>query len=162
LIRPRNPADLDACVALIADVHRTDGYPAHWPADPHRWLTPSRLLAAWVAEQDGTIVGHVGLSKPDGDTTASMWSRHTGRPVTDAAVVTRLCVAEAARGDKLGERLLAQACMGAWHPVLDVLDHNAAAIALYDRLGWQRLASTDYTLPDGRVVGMLHYAAPMR
>jgi ribosomal protein S18 acetylase RimI-like enzyme len=43
---------------------------------------------------------------------------------------------------------------------LDVLVDNRAAIALYDRLGWQLLASTDYTLPDGRVVGMFHYAAP--
>jgi ribosomal protein S18 acetylase RimI-like enzyme len=161
-IRPRATADLDACVALLADVHETSGYPALWPADPRRWLMPSRLLSAWVAEDDSQILGHVGVCSPDGDAAAELWSRRTGRPVTDAVVITRLCVASGARGRKLGEQLLAAARQAATarHPVLEVLGHNTSAIALYDRLGWQRLAISHYTLPDGRTVPVHRYTAP--
>lgn len=144
-IRPRVDADLDACVALLRDVHETSEYPALWPADPRRWLTPSRLVAAWVADEGG-IVGHIGLS------TAG-----------DALEITRFCVASAARGRKLGEHLLAVAGEHAAERgrrlILEVLAHNTSAIALYDRLGWRRLATTEYTLPDGRVFPAHRYAA---
>lgn len=144
-IRPRVDTDLDACVALLRDVHETSDYPAHWPADPRRWLAPRGLVAAWVAD-DGGIVGHVGLN------TAG-----------DALEITRLCVASTARGRKLGERLLATAGEHAAHSgqrlILEVLAHNTSAIALYDRLGWRHLETAEYTLPDGRVVPVLRYAA---
>lgn len=43
MIRTRQPADLDRCVAARLAVHRADAYPLNWPADPHRWLSPPRL-----------------------------------------------------------------------------------------------------------------------
>lgn len=164
MIRPRTADDVDGCVSLLAAVHRTSGYPAHWPADPARWLAPSRLLQAWVAVDDGGIIGHIGLSSAGGDASAALWAQHSGRPVAQAAAITRLCVADRARGHRLGERLLDRACAAArqrgLHPVLDVLDHNRAAVALYERRGWVLLSTTDLTLPDGRVLPMRCYAAP--
>lgn len=145
-IRPRVEDDLDACVTLLKDVHRTSDYPALWPDDPRRWLTPRQLVAAWVADDDG-IVGHIGLS------TAS-----------EALEITRLCVASWARGRKLGERLMAAASAYAGEHgrplILEVLAHNTSAVALYDRLGWRRVETAEYALPDGRVFPVYRYAEP--
>jgi ribosomal protein S18 acetylase RimI-like enzyme len=162
-IRPRTAEDLPDCVTLLAEVHHRDGYPTHWPDDPTRWLTSSRLLGAWVAEGADGIVGHIGLSSGGGDV-ATLWSLRTGRPAEQAAEITRLCVSGGARGHRLGDRLMARACAEAanhgLHPVLGVLDHNRAAIALYERSGWYLLSFTELTLPDGRVFPMRCYAAP--
>jgi GNAT superfamily N-acetyltransferase len=151
-------------VAILAEVHRTGGYPAHWPADPERWLTPSRHLAAWVAERDGVVVGHVSLTSAQGEAAAEHWAARSGRSVDDAVVVSRLFVAEQARGHSIGRRLLDRAGVAArergLHPVLGVLAHNLAAIALYRGAGWLRLSEADLTLPDGRVMVMHCFAAP--
>jgi GNAT superfamily N-acetyltransferase len=37
------------------------GHPSRWPADPGGWITPRGLAAAWIAEHDGLIAGHVAL-----------------------------------------------------------------------------------------------------
>jgi ribosomal protein S18 acetylase RimI-like enzyme len=116
-----------------------------------------------VAQGTDGIVGHIGLSTGGGDV-AAMWSLRTGRPAEDAAEITRLCVAGRARGHRLGERLLRHACAEAarrgLHPVLGVLDHNRAAIAMYERFGWYLLSFTELALSDGRVFPMRCYAAP--
>ena len=155
---------MDTCVALLAGVHRTGGYPAHWPADPHRWLTPSRHLTAWVAELDGTVVGHVSLTAAHGEAAAEYWAERTGRSVAEAVAVSRLFVAESARGHSIGRGLLETAATAArdrgLHPVLGVLDHNRHAIALYRDAGWLYLAETGLELPDGRVLPMWCFAAP--
>jgi hypothetical protein len=40
-----------------------DGYPAYLPGtDLHRFLTMPASVAAWVAEVDGSVVGHVALN----------------------------------------------------------------------------------------------------
>lgn len=148
---------------MLAEAHRSSQYPVHWPADPARWLTPDRLFAAWVAEADGTVVGHIALATP-GEVTAQPWAADTGRPIGQAAEITRLFVADAAQGRSVGTRLLATACADAKergrHPVLGVLDHNRSAIALYDRAGWRRLSSVDFPLRDDQI-GVMHcYAAP--
>ena len=131
-------------MSLLKDVHATSDYPALWPADPRRWLTPRRLVAAWVADDDG-IVGHIGLTA-----------------AVDAVEITRLCVASRARGHRLGERLIAAATGYADENgrrlILEVLAHNTSAIALYDRLGWRRLETTEYRLPDGQVFPVHHYS----
>lgn len=124
MIRRRRDTDLDACVAVLAEVHTHSGYPHHWPDDPAGWLTPDGLTAAWVAEADGSVVGHVALCGG-------------GR--------SRLCVAPSARGAGLGGRLLraveAEAAARGLRPVLEVKDTDTAALALYERLGWTRRAT---------------------
>jgi PadR family transcriptional regulator PadR len=58
LIRSRTPADLDACVAVLRQVHDADAYPMNWPLDPVQWLCPPQLTGAWVAEEpDGRVIG---------------------------------------------------------------------------------------------------------
>jgi GNAT superfamily N-acetyltransferase len=144
-IRVREPEDMDRCIALLAAVHATDGYPLHWPADPRAWLTPTSLLAAWVAEHGGMVAGHVALCAVTGDAGAPLWSAASGIPAEGLGAVTRLFVSLEVRGRQLGAALLDEATAGARSrgllPVLEVLDHDRAAMALYERIGWRRVAS---------------------
>ncbi|HEU5347251.1 MAG TPA: GNAT family N-acetyltransferase [Ktedonobacterales bacterium] len=147
IIRARRPDEIDACAAVLAEVHAADRYPLHWPADLSAWLMPGGLLAAWVAEHEDMVIGHVALRSATGVSaaSASIWSAATGLPPEQLAVVARLFVGPSARGHSVGAALLDEASAaargrGLW-PVLDVLDHNRSAIALYERKGWRRVAS---------------------
>ena len=165
IIRARRPDDLDASVGVMAEVHATDGYPLYWPADARSWLTPDRLLAAWVAEDEGTVVGHVTLCSAVGDAAAPLWSQASGLPPDRLAAIGRLFVAPRARGRGVGASLLAQACAEArlrrLRPALEVLDHDRGAIALYERLGWCRVASaTAEWARAGGGQALLYYIAP--
>ncbi|GGO43860.1 GNAT family N-acetyltransferase [Streptomyces lasiicapitis] len=144
LVRHRGAADLGACARVLAEVHRGDGYPTNWPADPAGWLTPSGMVGAWVAVAGpgGGVAGHVGLCAPgDGDIAPEMWGERGG--AGGVAVVSRLFVAPSARGRGIGAVLLdrvAEAARerGLW-PVLDVVASDAGAVALYERAGWELL-----------------------
>ena len=141
-IRARRPEDVDDCVEVLAAVHATDGYPLRWPEDPRDWLTPKHLLAAWVAEADGALVGHV---------------RSVARPATGAPPC----------GRRLGAALLgqadAQARVRGLRSALEVLDHDHHAVALYEHAGWSRVASAlaPWTQPDDdALVWLYYYIAP--
>ncbi|MCB5905937.1 GNAT family N-acetyltransferase [Streptomyces pinistramenti] len=143
MIRTRNDTDLDACAAVLADVHTHSGYPHHWPADPVRWLTPDGLTAAWVADDGGTVLGHAALCGDE---------------------VSRLYVAPAARGQGLGGRLLrvaqdAAAARGL-RLVLDVKSTDRAAVALYERHGWIRTGTGQQDWGTGERVTVHRYEAP--
>ncbi|MER7848040.1 GNAT family N-acetyltransferase [Kitasatospora sp. NPDC096077] len=164
-VRRRRAADLADCVRALGDVHSTDGYPAEWPDRPAAWLTPDGLLAAWVAEVDGRVAGHVGLLRSGpGELAPGLWSRRTGGRPELTAVIGRLYVAPAARGREAGARLLAGAVAHAralgLQPVLDVLATDTAALALYRRLGWTALGSGEQRWASGRTVVVHCFAAP--
>jgi hypothetical protein len=61
MIRPRREEDLERCVALLRRVYEVDRYPMIWPPDTVRWLSGRDALAAWVAEDDGRLLGHLSL-----------------------------------------------------------------------------------------------------
>ncbi|WP_216642305.1 GNAT family N-acetyltransferase [Micromonospora sp. WMMA2032] len=162
--RRRTDRDLGDCLRVLAEVHRRDGYPVNWPDVPHAWLTPSSLLAAWVAERDGRVVGHVGLSRSGtGDAAPGLWSSRTGVGVEGTAVVNRLFVAPSARGHGIGVLLMARAVDAArdrgLRPVLDVVASDTAAVALYERLGWHLLGTVDQQWSSGQRVAVRCYAA---
>lgn len=162
-IRPRLAADLDGCVAALALVHAHSRYPVNWPGRPTDWLTPAALLAAWVAELDGRIVGHAGLcGAEEEDMAARLWSAGSGR--AEPAVISRLFVSPEARGHGTGAALLARAVGAArtrgLHPVLDVVATDPAA-SFYERLGWRLLGTADQRWGPVRVVSLRCYAAPV-
>ncbi|MFH9349453.1 GNAT family N-acetyltransferase [Kitasatospora sp. NPDC017646] len=164
-VRRRRAADLADCVRALADVHAADGYPTEWPERPAAWLTPDGLLAAWVAEADGRIAGHIGLVRSTpGDMAPGRWSRRTGGRPELTAVIGRLYVAPAARGRAAGALLMecavAHARVLGLHPVLDVLATDTAALALYRRLGWTPLGSGEQRWDSGRTVVVHCFAAP--
>ncbi|MEV4808831.1 GNAT family N-acetyltransferase [Micromonospora avicenniae] len=164
IVRPSTDRDLGDCVRVLAEVHERDGYPMIWPDFPAAWLTPPMLMASWVAELDGRIVGHIGLSRSDArDAAPGLWAARTGVSVDAIAVVNRLFVAPSARGLGIGALLMAQAVREAQdrglHPVLDVVASDFAAAALYERLGWQLLATVEQQWSPEQKVTVRCYAA---
>jgi GNAT superfamily N-acetyltransferase len=182
-VRDREAADLDQCVAALAAVHQTSGYPTNWPGDPARWLTPSGILRAWIAASgELPVAGHVILREaaagaPAGPAEAGPASAGPGparpvvarpvvaRPVAAGPVaeVSRLFVVPAARRQGVARMLLQEAADWAAASgldlVLEVTDHLRAARALYEQTGF-RLVSTaqaDWTTPDGQPVTLHHY-----
>jgi GNAT superfamily N-acetyltransferase len=166
VVRLRQQGDIAACVRLLASVHATDGYPTRWPADPAAWLSPGRLLAAWVVERREILLGHIALCGAVGDTGAPVWTAATGLPPERIAEVARLFIAPDARGQGFGATLLETACAEArrlgFRPTLKVLDHDRAAIALYERLGWRRVASArmPWAVPRDDEALLHYYVAP--
>ena len=161
-VRYRTDHDLDACVRALAEVHERDGYPVNWPERPGAWLTQPSLIGSWVAELEGRVVGQVCLSRSGAGYVEGAAPGLWGAGAT--AVVGRLFVSPSARGHGLGALLLARAVAKArqlgLHPVLDVVASDAAAVALYERLGWELLGTVEQEWgPEQRVV-LRCYAAP--
>ncbi|MEV0255239.1 GNAT family N-acetyltransferase [Streptomyces sp. NPDC050732] len=157
--------DLEACVGVLAGVHKADGYPVNWPARPADWLEGAGALGAWVAELDGRVVGHVGLSRPgEGDEAPGLWGERAGAGAAGAAVVSRLFVAPDARGHGIGallmERAVREARARGLHPVLDVVSTDTSAAALYERMGWQLLSEVEQEWGPDQQVTLRCYAAP--
>ncbi|WP_171171323.1 GNAT family N-acetyltransferase [Streptomyces sp. I05A-00742] len=163
-VRYRTDRDLGECVRVLAEVHEHDGYPVNWPDHPGAWLTPPSLIASWVVELDGRVAGHIGLSRSGaGDVAPGLWSARAGVSTEATAVVSRLFVAPSARGHGIGALLMARAVTEArdrgLHPVLDVVASGTAAAALYERLGWQLLATVEQQWSPEQRVAVRCYAA---
>ncbi|WP_433359601.1 GNAT family N-acetyltransferase [Streptosporangium sp. CA-115845] len=142
-IRGRTPADLDACIAALADVQTVDRYPVDWPNDPGGWLTPGDLAGAWVAVEAEVVFGHVA--------------------VTRGMEITRLFVTPAARGRGVAARLIGTVRAAVQTPLkLEVSSEGEAAIRLYERIGWRRVGSTRATWLNttGEPALLHHYASP--
>ena len=60
-IRERRESDLALCLEMAWVIKARDGYPPVGPLDIENFLAPAEQLAAWVAEADSTIVGHIAL-----------------------------------------------------------------------------------------------------
>lgn len=156
-IRVREPGDFANCVDALARVHATSGYPTNWPDDPARWLTPSKLIEAWVAGTEETpVAGHAIVSKlpDDADGPAG------GHP---AAEFSRLFVDPAARRQGVAQALIQQAQDWAADRDLDltlwVTDHLGPARTLYANAGFTLVNSVvaDWTTPDGGPVTIHRY-----
>ncbi|MEU2774876.1 GNAT family N-acetyltransferase [Streptomyces sp. NPDC007162] len=165
-VRQRTDADLEGCVRVLADVHQLDGYPVNWPAQPDAWLSHGPQLGSWVAELEGRPVGHVVLSRGgEGDLAPALWSERNGTTRGTAAVVGRLFVAPQARGHGIGALLMGRAVAEArrlgLHPVLDVVASDTAAAALYERLGWELMATVEQRWGPRQTVSVRCYAAPV-
>jgi len=162
-VRTREPADLPACVALLRRVHEISGYPSRWPDDPGGWITPRDLVAAWVAEHDGQIAGHVALIR---GMQVERLLRATGLPPDELGGVIRLYVDPVIRRQGLAQALLdAAAAAAVAHgllPVLDVVADSHPAIALYERAGWQFVGTQPATWvdPDGTTPAIRCYVRP--
>lgn len=155
-IRDREPADLQRCLSVLADVHRLDRYPPNWPADPHQWLSPDNAQHAWIAETGpSTVVGHIAVHRTISADPAS----------ATVVEVSRLFVAPAARRYNTATKLLHHTRQWATEHQLDltleIVDdpRSAAAIALYEHTGWRHThtTTTAWTSPEGRPVRLRRY-----
>lgn len=164
-VRKRTDDDVEDCVRVLAEVHARDGYPVNWPDRPGEWLSHGPSLGSWVAELEGRLVGHVSLSPAgEGDLAPVLWSERKGTSPGTAAVVGRLFVAPQARGHRIGALLIGRAVREArrhgLHPVLEVVTSDTAAAALYERLGWELMATVEQQWSPHQTVAVRCYAAP--
>lgn len=150
MLRPRREEDLERCVALLRRVYEVDRYPVIWPRDPAGWLAGRDALAAWVAEEDGQLLGHLSLHATDASRARPQWCEALGVDVERLAVVSRFFVSPDARGRGIGGALIDRAERHAADQslclVLDVAEHNRDAIAFYERRGWRRVGTTELPL----------------
>lgn len=162
-VRRRCPDDLPGCVRTLEIVHVVDRYPMRWPADPPGWLSPRGLRAAWVAEREGAVVGHVSVV---GGTANPETAARAGLLPHLSCSVSRLFVAPSGRGRGLGAELLGVASCFALAEglelMLDVIEDGGPAVALYERLGWRLVQrrTADWTTPEGDRLPARVYFAP--
>jgi GNAT superfamily N-acetyltransferase len=142
----------------------SDGYPANWPNDPIQWLAGAQTVAAWVAEDNGSLIGHVALAAPDPDRAWPQWVEALAVPVEGLAVVRRLFVASQWREGGLATALVERAENEAFDrqlaPVLDVAHDNHAAIMFWKDRRWREVGQA--TLPpgdEGRALRLLLFVA---
>ncbi|NEB36764.1 GNAT family N-acetyltransferase [Streptomyces sp. SID14515] len=164
IVRPRESRDLAEAATVLTAVHESDGYPVEGVEAPEAWLSPEGLLTAWVAELDGNLVGHVAINSPQpGEEVARIWREKSGDDNSGIGVLARLFVAREARKESAGKQLVEAATTYArkrhLRLVLEVLTKDAAAIRLYERLGWQRIGETVHTF-DGKQVDAVCFVAP--
>ena len=120
------------------------------------------LPRAGVAELDNTVIGHVALHPATSKAVMTLACERLNITAGQIAVISRLLVSPQQRGRGAGGRLLTTAVTEAQarrlQPVLDVDMNLTAAIALYERAGWQRIGVTDVHLPDGTSLREAIYA----
>jgi GNAT superfamily N-acetyltransferase len=164
LIRRRLEADIDQCVLLAEEVHAKDGYPMYRPDDMRAFIGTPDALAAWVAEDDGEIVGHVALHPRSSPAVIEMASEAVGLRPEDLGVIARLVVSTRYRRRGIGRSLLEVAASeaharGLW-PVLDAVSAHESAIHLYDDCGWVRAGKVTVSWGEHPAVEELVYIGP--
>ncbi len=132
-LRPMRWWDVEAVQALDADLFGPTAWPAatFWSelaAGPSRWYVVAELAEAGGRDEGAVLAGYAGLLVSAGE-----------------ADVQTIGVAPSAQGRGVGTRLLRAlteraARAGATSLLLEVRADNAAAIALYTREGFERVA----------------------
>ncbi|GAA3578749.1 GNAT family N-acetyltransferase [Kribbella ginsengisoli] len=150
LIRTRTAADLDACVRLLAEVHKNSAYPVNWPADPAGWLSPEEALGCWVLTVEGELAGHL-IVTAEG---------------TDTALVERLFVdprrTRAGFGRRLLEFAIDFAAERGLRLVLDVVDKPDGAVDFYRRTGWREAGRIPIDWGGAEASEMIRFEAPAK
>ena len=165
LIRDKADADGPACLDLLLRVHARDGYPLHLPPeDVEGFFATEAEVAAWVAEHEGRIVGHVALHWGPYDPTLVAVHRTIGLPVRELFMVSRLFVAPDVRRAGVGRALLGHATANAQslgrRAVLDVGQTLSAAVALYESQGWMRVDGLHLKLSADKTLDLWVYVSP--
>ncbi|MFF6862949.1 GNAT family N-acetyltransferase [Streptomyces ardesiacus] len=163
IIRPFTDDDLAGAAAALVEVHDTDGYPVEGVNDPEAWIKSEDVLAAWVAEGGGRIVGHVAVMKPQGEGAVDLWVKQSD-DADHVGVLARLFVVQSARKQAAGRRLMEAAMSHArthgLRLVLDVMVKDTSAIRLYERLGWRKIGETIHHFGSGETTPAVCYVSP--
>ncbi|MFD9608055.1 GNAT family N-acetyltransferase [Streptomyces sp. NPDC059083] len=164
VVRPYRDADLEGAAAALVAVHATDGYPVEGVADPEAWIRSADVRAAWVGDLEGKIIGHVSVMRPRGEDAVALWVEQSGDDEQHVAVLARLFVLQEARQHALGAQLMQAAMSWAQEQgirlVLDVMAKDAAAIRLYQRLGWTKIGEATHLYGEGQLMDAVCFVAP--
>ncbi|EMC92782.1 hypothetical protein BAUCODRAFT_77041 [Baudoinia panamericana UAMH 10762] len=162
-VRERAARDVDECVELLELVYQRDGYPVQGTANAVSFLTGESTWRAWVAEEQGRIVGHIAVSSPSNDDLAVALHRSIyGNQAI--AVLERLFVHPTARGCGAASALMQTAqSYGAskgQRLVLFALIKDRNAIRLYERLGWRNFGTALYNYGNGKQMDAICFCTP--
>jgi GNAT superfamily N-acetyltransferase len=141
-VRRREADDLPALVEVLGEQQPSSSYPLRWPLPfpVEQFLVRPGERAAWVAETDGRVVGHVAVGDLD-DGLGPVFAEAVGG--TDLALLAVLFVGLDTVGQGVGA-LLHDAAVS-WirgegkMPVLDVVPTHARAVEFYRRRGWREV-----------------------
>ncbi len=163
-VRARVATDLGGCRRLAEDVHTHDGYPVYVPEDLLSFIAAPDALAAWVAVEDGEVVGHVVLRPGTFGAVIDLAMKKTGLPAARLGVVARLLVSPSARRLGIGRSLFevagSHAVQLGLRPILDVVDRHKAAIELYESSGWTRAGEVTVTFGPDVVINEFVFIGP--
>ena len=156
-IRERQPDDLPALVTLLGEQQPATSYPQRWPLPypAEQFLVRPGELSAWVAVEDGQVVGHVSVTALTNGRMAADWVEATGLPPDGLAEVSVLFVAGGRHGGGIGGLLLdtamAEIRRRGLRPMLDVVGEDTDAGRFYQRRGWRTVGrARPPWLPDHR------------
>lgn len=141
-IRSRRDDDLPALIDILQRQQPETEYPFHWPPSMpvEQFIRRDGEMAAWVAEVDGAVAGHVALQRVQDDELGRMWSDAHGVPVEMLRCISVLFADRRLAGRGIGSALLRTATEEALRdggaPVLDVVPHHLEPLNLYRRRGW--------------------------
>lgn len=152
-VRLRSADDVAGLAEILAAQQQFSRYPFRWPLPfpVEQFIVRESEEAAWVAELDGRLVGHVSVGRPRADL-AEAFAGATG--AGEVATVSVLFVDRSAQGSGAGGRLLDTAVSWARErgrlPVLDVFPSHGAALAVYRHRGWREIGQHHPAwLPEG-------------
>lgn len=150
VVRRRRPDDIPVLAEVLLGQQAESRYPFRdpLPFPVEQFLHADDAQAAWTAELDGRIVGHVCRVGPphgfvDAGSMNEACAKAHGRRIDELGWVSTLFIAAAARGTGTGRRLL-EAVVGdirsqGLAPCLEVLLTHAGAYRLYRSTGWQEV-----------------------
>ena len=106
MIRPRRDSDVVVLADLLSEQQPVSRYPYRWPLPfpVEDFLVRDHEQAAWVAELDGTVVGHVMVASVEFELSATVFCGRTN--CTEPAVVSAMFVGAGVRGRGVGGLLL--------------------------------------------------------
>lgn len=147
MIRPKTVQDLPRLTECIQMMHKDHQYPVLLPPNPTNFIDPPNQLGAWVAEDQGEVVGLVML-RPIKIPPPNWWPYAKAQDIQspdDLAMLGRLFVLPNAQRKGLALQLLRVAQTEAQalgkRAVLEVHHQAKPAIALYQKEGWQKLVT---------------------
>lgn len=165
-IRARREGDVLPLVAVAEAVRGVDRWPPHRVGPTSDFIAPPGPVAAFVAVDGLTVVGHVALHERSAKRVMDVAAGALGVEPSSLAVVSRLFVAPDQRGRGVGMRLTEAAADASLedgrHPILDVWAELEPAIGLYERAGWRRLGEVTFTFREPCGPDCLHSGNSIR
>lgn len=153
VLRPRRHEDIKELAQLLAVIQPLEGYPKSRPDSLEAFIEDEGVIAAWVVEEEGAVVGHALIKEQLFGGIEDLVVAHTQWPREQLAAVSRIFVSRNARGKSYARSLLRN-CVSEAHKrdlklYLDVDTATPAPRALYASEGWQSIGSTSVTFPSG-------------
>ncbi|KAF2965564.1 hypothetical protein GQX73_g8020 [Xylaria multiplex] len=161
-IRRRNDEDIPACVEIMKVVYQSSGYPVGGVDNALNELRTDDC--AWVAEDNGVIIGHVAMNRAREDyVNVPLWlEKHPG---ADVAVLARLFVDVKSRGRGAATKLIRtveeEARNKGQRLLILALVKDQNAIRLYRSLGWEHYATTVFRYGEGKEIGAECFVSPL-